>query len=517
LTVAATLEERDKTWLLLNDLKDSASFGLHLVKHRQKKFPLEQAARIRWNSLFSLLSSGIRLLTNVLLFLGIARFYGPEAFGQFTTAHTLSALFLLLADFGLDLLFTTEVARQPANADRLFRSFASVKLLFVSVALMGMWLIPIAHDFSEATRWLIYVFSLGVAFNALTNFFFALFKGFEQLQYETRVSFIENVALLISLVLLGILHAPIGLFAAVFTGTRALGFIIAAITAVRFVRLRAFNITTTEWKEVVRQGWVFGVHLLFGTLYFQLDTVLLALWKDDHTVGIYQAVMKLVALVLVLPDVAINALLPVLSRFHHEDQMRWLRLGRLLNKTLFLLGLPIALIFFVYAEHVIHFVYGGTDFEEAIPVLRVFAAVVLVRFGVETFALMLTTSRQQKARMAVVVLAAILNYLLNAFAIPRYGVLGAAVVSLATNIFAGAGYMFATRQSFFKMAFDLRGVVPLVVTLLLAAVLWQVKFLSLFYVAPVLLALYGFVFYFAGYTRDERNLVFAMGKNATYA
>lgn len=135
---------------------------------------MELAARIRRNSFFSLLSSGIRFLTNMFLFLGIARFYGPEIFGQFTTAHTLATLFLLLADFGLDLLFTTEVAKQRGEVERLFRSFAAVKILFSSVAVIGMCLIPLMHNTSAATRQLIYIFSLSIACNALMNFFFRL-------------------------------------------------------------------------------------------------------------------------------------------------------------------------------------------------------------------------------------------------------------------------------------------------------------------------------------------------------
>ncbi|MBU1298287.1 MAG: oligosaccharide flippase family protein, partial [Bacteroidetes bacterium] len=72
--------------------------------------------RIRHNSFFSFLSSFTRLLTNFLFFIGIARFYGAEIFGSFTAAHTLSLLFLYLADFGLDLMLTTQVARSKVNA-----------------------------------------------------------------------------------------------------------------------------------------------------------------------------------------------------------------------------------------------------------------------------------------------------------------------------------------------------------------------------------------------------------------
>jgi O-antigen/teichoic acid export membrane protein len=469
---------------------------------------MKQAVRIRWNSFFSLLSSGIRLLTNVLLFLGIARFYGPETFGQFATAHTFSTLFLILADFGLDLLFTTEVARQRTNADHLFRSFASVKLLFACTAMLGMWLMPLAHNFSDTTRWLIYIFSTSVAFNGLMNFFFALFRGFEQLHHETWVSFVGNAVLLVFMVLLGILRAPIWLFAVLFTGTRALGLILAAITATRLVRLQAPKINLTEWKEVMGQGWIFGVYLVFGTLFFQLDTLLLALWKGDYAVGVYQSVMKLVALTLTLPEVANSALLPVFSRFYNENEQRWEQMGRLLNKTLWLLGLPIALIFFVYADQVIQLLYGSEEFAPAVPIMRVAALIIVLRFVWESYGLMLTTSGRQFVKMVIVVVATVITVVLNLLAIPRYGIYGAALVSLVANLFVAAGFFFSSRSFFLQWTLDARYLLPGILTLILGAILWNLHALSLWYSIPAALALYAFIFYFVGYTKDERRVVF---------
>ncbi len=40
----------------------------------------------------------------------------PKSFGSFTTAYTLTMVFLLLGDFGFNLLITTEIARNLDNA-----------------------------------------------------------------------------------------------------------------------------------------------------------------------------------------------------------------------------------------------------------------------------------------------------------------------------------------------------------------------------------------------------------------
>lgn len=473
------------------------------------------AARIRWNSFFALSSSGIRLATNVFLFIGLARFFGPEGFGQFTTALTLGGLFLLLADFGFDVLLTTEVARERERATELLDRFLTFKVLFSVFAVAGMWLVPMVEEVSESTRLLIFIFSFHVAFTALTNFFFALFKGFEQLEHETKVSFFVNFTLLCALVVLGTLRVSLESVAVVFVLTRALGLVAAIWIARRFISLRRLRFSIRNWKDSLKMVAVFGFHLIFGNLFFQLDTLLIAFWRGDHEVGIYQSVFRIIVLVLVLPDVAINALMPVLSRFHRENTDRWSSLGKLLNKTLFLIALPIALVLFVYAEQLIHIAYGERGFAEAVPILRIFAFIVLVRFGVETYALMLTTSRRQATRMVIVMLATVLNYLLNLYLIPRNGILGAAIVSLATNLFVGVGYIVAARPMLTRWTADVRSIVPFLVTLLLAGILWHFRGIPAWYTAPAAVAIVSIVSYFAGFTRGEREIVFALEKEAS--
>jgi O-antigen/teichoic acid export membrane protein len=476
-----------------------------------------QASRIRWNSLFSFLSQFIRLLTNFFLFVGIARFYGPEAFGQFATAHTLSTIFLLFADFGFDMLLSTEIAHQRGRASDLAQKYFSLKVLFALTATIAMFVVPYFRSFTPQTKLLVQVFSFYVLFSALNNFFFALFKGFEQFQHEMKISFWTNLALLILLIALGLAHAPLAIIAFFFVGTRIIGLVFGARIAFRLARFDVFRIDLTGWKEAWRHVSIFGLHYIFGNLFFMLDTLLLAFWKGDHGVGIYQAVFKLAVLVLLVPDIAINTLMPVLSRFHGEDEERWNSLGRLLSKTLFLLGLPISMILFVYAEQIIAVVYGRGAFFESVPILRIFALIVLVRFSVETFALMLTTSRRQLVRMWIVIVGTGINVGMNLYFIPKFGPYGAALVSLATNLLAGLGYIVSMPNAFVQWMVNARNLILLVVTILISLVIWNVRTLPLWYTGPAAVIIYGLVFYFIGYTKEEWKMILSREKYISIA
>jgi len=468
-----------------------------------------QGARIKRNSLFAFLSRLIRLLTNFVMFVGIARFYGIESFGQFTTAHTLSTIFLLLADFGFDSLLPTEIAAQRDRAGELARRYFSMKIIFAVGACLLMLVLPLFQVMSAETRVLVQIFSVYVLFAALNNFFFALFKAFEEFHHETIISFYTNVVLLLLLVVLGFLHAPVYFLAVCFVGTRVIGIAMGLKTASRLTQGRVINMNFQGWREIWKHVVVFGLHFIFGALFFQVDTILLAFWRGDRDVGIYQSAFKISTMALIIPDIAINTMLPVLARLRNDGGNRWDYFGRLLNKTLFLLSLPISMMLFVYAEQIIEILYGGGEYGEAAPILRLFAITVFIRYGFETYGLMLTTSYRQKHRLTIVVCGTILNCLMNAFVIPMYGPFGAAIVSLVTNFTVGAAFVLASGRSFVEWTCNVRNLSSLVIIVLLGVAAWSIRMIPLWYIMPVVLILSAVTLYYVGYTREEWRLVFA--------
>jgi len=172
------------------------------------------------------------------------------------------------------------------------------------------------------------------------------------------------------------------------------------------------------------------------------------MWKGDYPTGIYQSVFRIVAITLIIPDIIVNIMLPGLMYLHKKDEAKWKIVGHVASKTLFYLGLLIGLFFFEFADLVIAIAYGSDQYAAAVPVLRIFGLIIFVRYAGEVPALMLTTSHRQSLRMSFVVVATLLNLLMNGFAIPEYGVIGAAWVSLITNGGLLLAYNISMRHKF---------------------------------------------------------------------
>jgi O-antigen/teichoic acid export membrane protein len=194
-----------------------------------------------------------------------------------------------------------------------------------------------------------------------------------------------------------------------------------------------------------------------------------------------------------------------------EDPPRRRALARLLHKSLVSMGAVFGFVCVVFAEPVVGFVYGLDSYGEAVPVLRVFGIIVLVRHACEASGLLLTTSRRQHVRLGVVACAVVLNAGLNAFAIPAYGIAGAAAVALVTNVLVSAGYIVAAWRENSGWFFEARTYAPLIVAGLLGCGLWFGGMTRHLALLPPAVLLLGAAVLYLGFSPADRHVVFSRG------
>lgn len=427
--------------------------------------------RISRNSIYSFLSISFRLVSNVLLFWLIARFYGKDIFGQFSIAQTFAAIFVLFADFGLDMLLTTEIPKDLKRARELFQRYFSIKLFLTIVAFIVMIAIAVSGKFDSQVNQLIIIFSFYAAFTTLSNFLYALFKGFEQLGYETRVAFFVNFFTLILILTLIFLEKDIITISLSFVGMRFLGFIVAIYYAHKLLPDITFRPSFKDVRKILDHVVVFGLFLVFGNLYFQLDTILIAYLLDTESVGIYQAVFKLIVLPLIIPEIFVGSILPALARLYSSEIEKWDKIGFSLYKLLVYISIPISITLFVYPDQIILLIYG-VEYIEAVPILRVFSIIVLVRFFAETYGLMLTSSLRQKMRMYVVLGATVFNLVLNLLLIPQIGIVGAVITALLTNLLVAFLFIYITKSFSFIWIKNVLSIKLIIVSALLYSTLF---------------------------------------------
>jgi len=186
-------------------------------------------------------------------------------------------------------------------------------------------------------------------------------------------------------------------------------------------------------RGVARQSLpIFAVTLL-DTMHFKADTVMLGFLRPLSTVASYEAAYRLfeVSRMAIRPISLIFFPICVALAARHE----WPELRRLfgkLTRTSLLLGTVATLVVVLAAGRVVPLVFGQR-YTDSVPLLRVLILTAPMLFtGLLAVALIHTLHLERLAIRAALG-CLISNVTLNAFVIPRWGPIGCAWVTLATQ------------------------------------------------------------------------------------
>ena len=467
---------------------------------------LNSQSSIWKKSFFVFLSQLIRLITNLFLFIGIARLYGIDLFGQFSFTYTIATICIVLADFGFDVLLTAEIAKSRNNAVKVGQKYFSLKLVFGFISSIIMISIASFQDISYNSRLLIFLLIPFVYFTTFSNFYYAIFRGLEKFEYETQISFVSNSLLICVILFAGILQITLFYTVFLFVITRFINVIYGTIKLTTLLGKNILKVDFSDWRKTINNVLIYGFHFIFGNLFFQLDIILLGFLKGDYDVGLYKSAFNVMMIVLLIPEIAISTLLPTLSKLYFEDYAKWISISKLLFKVLLFIAIPLFFIIYFNADFIIKTIFGSMFFDEAIPILKIFSFVIFIRYIVEPFALMLTTSQNQHIRLIIVIIATLLSLNLNYYVIPLWGIKGAAIVCLVVNLLVGAGYIIKNTSLLYSWLLNTR-----IITVFIIAIIMGVMYTLFLYDIVILflfLLLYAFATILIGFSVEERQIIF---------
>lgn len=228
------------------------------------------------------------------------------------------------------------------------------------------------------------------------------------------------------------------LMALALTGTASVVSVALARVTTIFAMIPAAYRSAKELKMSFRPGWdaaanrqitqygtLFFITLLFQNLHYKADIYLLQHWGSVRDVGVYTAGTQIVQMLWMLPAAVQTVLLP--SSVGKDPSER----GRAIAAAARTIGFVMtsaALAIALAAPIVLPLLYGR-DFEDSGTVTRLLAPGIAANAYHQMSAVFLA-SQGQVAKLALVgPVGFALNVLANVYAIPRYGMYGAAAVS----------------------------------------------------------------------------------------
>ena len=193
-----------------------------------------------------------------------------------------------------------------------------------------------------------------------------------------------------------------------------------------------FRLSIRKAIQSYIKSYNYGVHLIFGTLILYIETLFLSYFSDMETVGYYQAGLRLIMAASLFGAIITDGFVPEISKKQNDKNFvtdKMLNLFTFLGVFYFLLTLTLA----SYFNTIINILFSS-NFKLIENYTIYIILIILCRAIGIVPGVILTSLGLQKIRARVAILLLLLSVILNLFLVPFYGLEGAFISFLVTNV-----------------------------------------------------------------------------------
>ncbi|AUB56456.1 lipopolysaccharide O-side chain biosynthesis protein [Methanobacterium sp. MZ-A1] len=377
-----------------------------------------------------------QILSYVLAFfytLYMARYLGADGYGSISLAISLTGIFGILVDMGLNTLLIREVARDKSKTNSFISNTALMKIFLSLFTLGAIYVFVNLSGYSEQVKTLIYIVYISVVIGSYSNIFGAVMQAEEKMEYLSVSTIISGLVIFFG-TLIGIYFSlDVIYFAVLYVTSNGLNFIYISLIYLWKFSFPKIEIDFGFWKPVLKEAWPFGFTSLSGQLYTYVDTVMISLMQGTLVVGWYSAAYRLILTLLFVPTAVNIAIFPVMSRLYTSSKESLILLNERYFKYMLILGIPLGFGTTVLADKIILLIFGA-EYTPSIIALQILIWTMVFTFIGASFVQLLQSINKQLILTKISFICLVFNVILNLILIPKYSYIGASVVTLITEI-----------------------------------------------------------------------------------
>ena len=374
-----------------------------------------------------------KLLSLVVGFI-IARYLGPYAFGDLSFADAFAALFAAVGTLGLDSFIIREIIQHPDKRDEILGTSLVMRLAANAV------LIPLAiltylafrqlsTNETEVSPALLIAFCSSAALFKSFNIIDSYFQSQVASKYVVHV---QNVCLLLTTgvkIALIYNHAPVLYFAGALvfdSAILALGLLF--IYKRKQLHLHTWTFNWVRAKSLIQQSWPLILTAVMISIYMKIDQVMLKS-AGSKIVGIYSAAARISESWYFIPVAIVTSVFPAIIHARKTDIERYHKRLQNLYDLLVAISLPVAILVSIFANQIIHILYGN-PYQGAGILLSIHIWSGIFVFLGSASSQFLLAEGFTLISFSRTAFGALVNVVLNLWLIPIYGALGASIATL---------------------------------------------------------------------------------------
>ena len=406
----------------------------------QKEIDVNTKKRIIKNTLSLLFSGVFSQFFGFVVVIYLARVLGPDSFGKINFAMAFLAFVGLLANLGMPLWGTKEIAADRSKIVSITANIVSLRLMLSIAGFIVLIGITLLLNKSSDINALLLLYGLGLF--PMAFYLDWVFQGIEKMEIigvGRVVTALANSGLILLLVRgpqqllwIPIINASAGLVAAI-------------VLLIAFKRQKydlSLRIDGVTCRTILRQSLPFGISMILIQVIYYLDTILLGVMCSTAEVGIYSAAYKLVLFVVVGGAYYFDAIFPVMANYYNTSHSAIHKLLSYTARLVALFAIPLGIGCVLLAREILQLFYGSRYINSTGALQILIWVAVLIYFNM-IYSRAMWACNQQKSYLKIVAMQALLNVVMNVVFIPWLGIAGAALSKVAAEL---AGLFFYYRE-----------------------------------------------------------------------
>lgn len=365
----------------------------------------------------------------------MARYLGPKDFGIFNYGRSIAIFFTTFAALNIDQILVKRLLENKDKEHLFLGTYFGLRLLAALLSILVIVFLFVFRVIQDYDLFLIILFftcsSVFSSFEVIKSYYQSKIAS----QKIAMAAIIQVLVPSLVRVYLIVNKYPVTYFA--FT-TIIESFCYAAGLIYFYQR----NQLILKWqysldiaKKTLAESWPMVISALMIIAYMRIDQVMIKWLLDVENVGFYSAAVRLSEIWFFIGVVICNSLFPSLVQTRLNNpalyKSRFQSLLTLMVVIAFVIIIPISF----FSSTIITFLYG-TEFYPAGTVLAIHAWGLLFIFLGQVGDQWLLNENLQKLSLYRTLTGLVVNVILNLFLIPAYGITGAAIATLFSQMFA---------------------------------------------------------------------------------
>ena len=391
-----------------------------------------------------------------------ARYLGPSNFGILNYTQSFVIFFVPVCTLGLNGIIVKEILDRPHSVGQTLGTMIGLRLLS-SLASLGCILVIVYYMNRNAL----------FVWVAFLQTFMLIFQTFDSINYWYQSKLFSKRTALIALtgysvmsayrVLMLILHKDVTWFAF----AMSLDYLVIAVLLTYYYFKdggQRFSFSFTLGKNMLGKSYHFILSGLMVVIYGQMDKIMLGKMLDDTAVGYYSAALSLCNTWPFILGALIDSARPLIMEVHTNKPLYYKRIRQLYAAVLWI-GIAVSAGITLFAPFVIRLAYGKAYLPSILPLQIVTWYTSFSYLGVAR-GIWLVCENKQRYEKILAGMGALSNFFLNLTLIPLWGIAGAALATLLTQMITNFLVLFlfkGTRENAFLILDSLffRGIFPL--------------------------------------------------------